>query len=60
MFTDIEERLETETEPFSGELLGPKNWKNLSKELLALLIEYYNNAYNYSFKLLSDRDISIS
>ena len=61
MSTDIEESSGTGNEPFPGALLGPKNIrKMLSKELLALLTEYYNNAYNYSFKSLSDRNIGIS
>ncbi|CAG8724606.1 1471_t:CDS:2, partial [Ambispora leptoticha] len=58
MSRNIEESSGTGVEPFSGEILGPKNARKiLSKEISDILTKYYNNAYNYSFKSLNDRNI---
>ncbi|CAG8660346.1 7726_t:CDS:2, partial [Gigaspora rosea] len=43
MSTNVEEKSETGSELFPGELLSPKDdQQNLPNELLALLTQYYN------------------
>src|SRR5260363_246475 len=55
MFVNIEDNSGTGSEPFLSELLGPKKeCITLPKDLYALLIDYYNNAYNYNFTFLND------
>ncbi|CAG8516809.1 509_t:CDS:2 [Gigaspora rosea] len=55
MFVSVEDNAGTGSEPFPVELLGPKKeYVTLSKELYALLVAYYNNAYNYNFTFLTD------
>ncbi|CAG8448083.1 5495_t:CDS:2 [Gigaspora rosea] len=50
MSVNVEKKSGTGSEPFLGELLSPKeDRRNLPNKLLALLTQYYNNAYNYRF-----------
>jgi hypothetical protein len=46
------------SEPFPGELLKPIKEANLPPEIVALLVEYYVNAYEQPFTALSDIHIS--
>ncbi|CAG8532192.1 115_t:CDS:2 [Funneliformis caledonium] len=54
MSKNVKEKVGTGLEPFSGALLKPMKSVKLSSEILALLVEYYNNACNNSFVSLSD------
>src|SRR5260363_231637 len=55
MSVNVEDNSGTGSKPFPGELLGPKKeCVTLSKDLCALLVDYYNNAYNYNFIFLTD------
>ncbi|CAG8647308.1 13717_t:CDS:1, partial [Funneliformis mosseae] len=52
---NVKERAGTDSEPFLGNFLNPKNIDtNLTKEILDLLVEYYRNTYNEDFVTLSD------
>ena len=58
MSVNVEDNSGTGSEPFPGELLGPKRKHvTLPKELYALLVGYYNNAYNYNFTSLTEMHI---
>ena len=55
MSKNVKENAGIGTEPFPGILLNPKKDIILSQDILKLLVEYYNGAYdNYSFIDLSD------
>ena len=55
MSRDVEELAEIGSESFSDAFLNPKNINiNLLKEILDLLVEYYCNAYDKDFAVLSD------
>ena len=55
MSVNVEDNSGTGSEPFPGELLGPKkDCVTFSKDLYALLVDYYNNTYNYNFTFLTD------
>src|SRR5260364_226156 len=52
---NVEDNSGTGSEPFLSKLLGPKKERiTLPKDLYALLVDYYNNAYNYNFIFLTD------
>ncbi|PKB96112.1 hypothetical protein RhiirA5_385559, partial [Rhizophagus irregularis] len=54
-FKNVKEKAGIGSEPFPGALLKPKKEANLPQDILKLLIEYYNSAYdNYFFISLSD------
>ncbi|RGB21910.1 hypothetical protein C1646_777017 [Rhizophagus diaphanus] len=53
MSKNVKEKAGTGLEPFPGTLLKPiKKNINLQLEVQELLVEYYNNAYDYSFVAL--------
>ena len=55
MSKDVKDKSGAGSEPFPGELLKPmKKDVNLPPEVLALLVEYYHNAYGYTFVTLSN------
>ncbi|PKC61562.1 hypothetical protein RhiirA1_398323 [Rhizophagus irregularis] len=55
MSKNVKEKAGIGSEPFPGALLKPKKEANLPQDILKLLIEYYNSAYdNYFFISLSD------
>ncbi|CAG8731803.1 3646_t:CDS:1, partial [Funneliformis caledonium] len=55
MSKNVKEKAGTGSEPFPGEFLKlMKKNISLSQKILVLLIEYYYNAYEYSFVSLSD------
>lgn len=55
MSKNVKEKAGGGSEPFPGEFLKPmKKEVNLTSEVLALLVEYYHNAYGYSFETLSN------
>ena len=54
MSKNVKEKAGTGSEPFLDALLKPMKSVKLSSEILALLVEYYNNAYSNSFVSLSD------
>ena len=49
----IEDESAIGTEPFPGELMNPCQETNLPKDILDLLVEYYNNLYDDSFMSIS-------
>ena len=49
----IEDESAIGTEPFPGELMNPCQETNLPKDILDLLVEYYNNLYDNSFMSIS-------
>ncbi|GBC41103.2 uncharacterized protein OCT59_001819 [Rhizophagus irregularis] len=54
MFKNVKEKIGMGSEPFSEILFKPmKKNINLSQEVQELLVEYYNNTYDYSFITLS-------
>src|SRR5260364_177941 len=55
MSVNVEDNSGTGSEPFLSKLLGPnKKSITLLKDLYALLVNYYNNAYNYNFTFLTN------
>ncbi|CAG8480984.1 16217_t:CDS:2 [Funneliformis caledonium] len=54
MSKNVKKKTGTGSEPFLGVLLKLIKSVKLSSEILALLVEYYNNAYSNSFVSLSD------
>ncbi|CAG8810788.1 43_t:CDS:2, partial [Gigaspora rosea] len=55
MSVSIKDNAGTGFELFPGELLEPKKkYITFPKELYALLVAYYNNAYNYNFTFLTN------
>ena len=61
MSKNVKEKAGTGSEAFPGELLKPmKKEVNLPQEIMSLLVEYYNNAYDLSFVALSNIHISSS
>jgi hypothetical protein len=59
MSRNVEEMAGTGSELFSGAFLSPKKLNtDLSKEILNLLVEYYSNAYEKDFVILSNIHIT--
>ena len=54
MSKNVKENAGTGSEPFPGALLKPTKEANLPVNVLNLLVEYYQNAYDYSFVTLSN------
>jgi hypothetical protein len=54
MSKNVKEKAGIGTEPFSGSLLKPKKEVSLPQDILRLLVDYYDNAYDRSFATLSD------
>ena len=60
MSKNVKEKAGIGSEPFPGEFLKPMKEGNLPLEIVALLVEYYNSAYDYSFTALSNVHASLA